>query len=34
MRSDIAIDRFMTLPRATPVELFAAGLTFRDAGEA
>ena len=34
MRSDIAIDRFMTLPRATPIELSAAGLTFRDVEEA
>ena len=30
IRSDIAIDRYMTLPRATPSELSAAGLTFRD----
>jgi hypothetical protein len=30
IKSDIAIDRFMTLPRASSNELAAAGLTFRD----
>jgi hypothetical protein len=30
IKSDIAIDRFMTLPRASSSELAAAGLTFRD----
>lgn len=30
VRSDIAIDRFISLPRATPSELSAAGLTFPD----
>ena len=33
MRSEVAIDRFMALPRARPSELFAAGLTFRDVGQ-
>lgn len=33
VRSDIAIDRFMSLPRATPSELLAVGLTFRDIEE-
>ena len=30
IRSDITIDKFMGLPRATPSDLSAAGLTFRD----
>ena len=29
-RSDVAIDRFMTLPRATASDLSAAGLRFSD----
>jgi hypothetical protein len=29
-RSDVAIDRFMTLPRATASDLSAAGLRFND----
>ena len=33
VRSDIAIDRFMSLPRATASELSAVGLTFRDVEE-
>jgi hypothetical protein len=30
IRSGIAIDKYMALPRATPTELSTAGLTFRD----
>jgi hypothetical protein len=30
IRSDVAIDRFMTLPPATTSELWAAGLSFSD----
>jgi hypothetical protein len=30
IRSDVAIDRFMTLPRATTSDLLAAGLSFSD----
>ena len=33
IRSDIAIDKFLALPRATPSELSAAGLTLRDVGQ-
>ena len=33
IRSDVAIDRFMALPRATASELSAVGLRFSDIGE-
>ena len=33
VRSHIAIDRFISLPRATPTELAAVGLTLRDVEE-
>jgi len=33
LRSDIAIDRFISLPRATLSDLSAAGLTLRDMDE-